>query len=377
MPMIRFNITRAFLLILPVTAVLILLCSCTLAPEIINKTEKLVSVKTARDTEQIKITQEATPITPEMKFIVPVNYEVSSFETVHTIRETRRTTQSWLGFGGSVLGLLYFAANPAPDPASYAESKYNSLSDDRLMARQIGLGITLAGLAVGFFSPKDVSIFNQPTGKITIVKNKSESQVKNFSVWAQCDNLRKEKIQSGFVTDQSEGTINFREILSKSITRRDKLPYEVTLSVDLENGVSESLAMPIAEAIDFISAKEIDWSVGQLQAGKKPVAAVNQISDQSIKAGKEITVNLELENKGNETIYQMAAYLNSELELWDNSQNKILLFGKMAPGGKVTRSFSVLIPPDIKLDMMPLKISFQELNGHMPKPINLIIYIDK
>jgi len=356
---------------------LLLLSSCAMKPQLVGQIQKQVDIKIARDTDEIKISQQATPMMPEVKFTVPINYEVTQFEAINQLKKTKQKPLSLAGFGGAGLGLILFSASPAPDATKYSEKKYNSLSDSRLQTRQIGLVLLLAGLGVGYFGGTETTFFEQPTGKLSATKKKADLQVRDFSAWVQCDNFQKEKIESGFVNDKSEGAFDASEVLDKAITHRPNLPMEVTFGVDLENGIGRSFGLSIEEAVDIISNKAIDWSKSGIDANVKPAPAVNQLDDLAVKAGQDISVKLILENKGNAPMFRAAACFQSDAELFDGSSNKIVLFGKIMPGEKAERTLNLIVPKDARFDMLPLSVKFEEFNGFTPKQTDFILYIDK
>lgn len=352
-----------------------ILASCSFAPEVLSRSQRQVITKAVSEPEQLRINQEPTPTAPTLKFTAPVTYEYIDSETIETIKKTQRTSTSLIGFGVSILGAIVFAANPAPDPQSYTEDKFESLNMQKLQARQIGFGIALAGAAVGFLGGNKSAISERATGQTVTIKREAAAQPKNYSVWLQCDNLKKEKIGTGAITEK-EGSFDLQNALSTAITAKEKLPQTITLITELDNGKTHHIEMPIGKTLSLIN-NQLDWSADKPDGKKTPSLVIEAIDDITARPGETIITNIKIENQGAGPACQLAAYVKAGEDLFDGRKNKILLFGRIPSGGAMTCPLIITLPKEAKLTMTPITISFEEFNGFAPKPIRIMLYAEK
>ncbi|MFH1228360.1 MAG: hypothetical protein V1701_10735, partial [Planctomycetota bacterium] len=111
--------------------------------------QKLVSETKEVSTKPLSmtITQKPTLEMPVMKFTIAnpnIDYTIKKYQKLEDVKYTTTKNPLFLeGIATGALGLLYIFANASPDPAKYNEDKYNSLSDKKLVARQMGFVITL------------------------------------------------------------------------------------------------------------------------------------------------------------------------------------------------------------------------------------------
>lgn len=109
-----------------------------------------------------------------------------------------------------------------------------------------------------------------------------------------------------------------------------------------------------------ISQLAIDWSKGAAPKRPQLVASLKPGSNQPIVAGESRTLELAVENKGDEPVYRLRAWLESDNGILDRRE---FLFGKVLPGAKATWSVSLKTPKDLVSRRDGIRVKLQDDSG--------------
>lgn len=164
---------------------------------------------------------------------------------------------------------------------------------------------------------------------------------------------------------------DFPVSLAKMLMEERKRPFKwsdwLAGNPPLLTRVREGQANRIAESLKKAG---IDWSAGP-EKGRPLLAVRTELTDEKGNPRKELMpgesgrLRVEVENRGKDPLYQLAAVSESDDPLFSNLE---FPFGRLDPG--LRRSWSVLlkIPDGAVPREEPIQLAFHELHGRIPSP---------
>jgi len=320
------------------------------------------------------LTQKPTPQLPLMKFTISnpnIEYMVKRYEKLEKVEQTtgykHLTHIGWVTAG---VGLLYLFANPAPDPAKYGESEYNSLSDQRLKARQMAFGLLLAGGGMSgarIIKPDNKVIIQQPITRFEertplpppSPKTQITVKIQNYKITDSTD-------------DKGEGSLKIDELLKSALFPMPKWPDKIEFRIGAA-GLNDSVTnWSIEEAVAFMTLGQVNWSKGKVEMVPYPEGSV-EIGG-TCKADEDAVIKITVSNKkGKGDCYRLKALIRSEESLL----NKAILIGNLKAGEEKEFQEILRIPRQWLSRDIPFRVSFEEFNNYVPNQLEAKIAIQE
>ena len=355
------------MIVVAIAAVVLCLSACTSTTSYRTGefSNRLVSETKDVSTKPLSMTVTArpTPELPLMKFVIDNpnrDFLVKRYQKEEKVRQvTGYKPLSLGGIASGAIGLVYFFANPAPDPTKYVEDEYNSLSDDKLVARQTGIGIALIGGGMWLgakLSPPRTTIIKDPVNtfeeRVPLPPPSLEIQLTT-------------KIQDYKMTDTTDesgqGMIQVDEVLQKTLFPMDKWPENVEMRISAA-GLNDNVTIwSLDEAVALMTKGRVDWSKGQAEMTPYPEARIEM--PEICKADEDVTLKITVSNKnGKGDCYRLRGWIKSNEPLF----NKNVLIGYLKAGEELSWEESVHIPRQWLDREITLKVVFEELNNNAP-----------
>ncbi|HEY8210859.1 MAG TPA: MXAN_5808 family serine peptidase, partial [Myxococcaceae bacterium] len=115
-----------------------------------------------------------------------------------------------------------------------------------------------------------------------------------------------------------------------------------------------------------IGALGVDWSPGDSPKNPALVATLKPGADRKIEAGETLDVEVQVENRGQETVKRLRAWTDSDNPFLDRRE---LLFGALKPGEKRTWKVPVKLPKDLTSRRDAITVRFSDDGGPLGEPL--------
>ncbi|MEK7449498.1 MAG: caspase family protein [Planctomycetota bacterium] len=180
-------------------------------------------------------------------------------------------------------------------------------------------------------------------------------------------------IRSASATTDGKGlaVLKIDNLLWEVIANSPKLPDNLTVAIEPQNGRKTNLPLTIEEAVAIMSHGKVDWSRGP--EGLTPYPETRLSIGGSSKAGETATLTIAISNqKGKGDCYRIQALVKSDETLF----NRRILIGHLKVGEEITVEDKVEIPRLWTDRVIPLTISFTELYNNIPDPLEARVVIE-
>ena len=336
--------------------------------------EKIIKVPSD---QSIEIIQKPTSEEPVIKFIVVTptsEYILKQYEKIEKFEKTTSYKPlATVGYILAGLGIAYFLDNPVPDSSKYREDKFNDLSDEALANRKTGVTIAALGAVfagIGMFTKAKITTIEKPVGVFEEKVSKNPQKIQfTFSI----SGTDMSEI-SGATSEKGEGLIKIDELLREYISAQSEFPEKAIISIKLEGdqNTRNDISIGIEETIAIVSHGKIDWRKGTPVKGLVPYLEAKAELTGTAKAGHAINIKIKVSNKeGKSDCYRLQAITKSDEPLFNNRR---ILIGYLKAGEEIQTEEKIEIPKDYKFkqkEKIYLSLTFKELNGYAPKPVDL------
>jgi carboxyl-terminal processing protease len=197
--------------------------------------------------------------------------------------------------------------------------------------------------------------------------------------------LRQRLLEAEPEEEENEDKENFLIRFSKNLVlnaKSAKRPQMLRESQPIIERVQKQENEKVVRDLEKLS---IDWRVGPDEGPSQVrVIATTTAGDEPAKAGDPLSLEVQVTNEGEHTLYQLRANTSSDYPLFDGRE---VVFGKLVPGE--TRSWTTTLGqcvteeeervcriPRATVDRADgIRIEFEEAHGHVPDPVEVRTFI--
>jgi carboxyl-terminal processing protease len=193
--------------------------------------------------------------------------------------------------------------------------------------------------------------------------------------------VRQQLLESELEEDENQDKENFLIRFSKNLVLHAKSSKRLQMLRESKPTIERVQKQENEKVVRDLQKLGVDWSVGRDEGPSQVrVVAKTSAADKPAQAGEPLSLEVEVTNEGEHTLYQLRATTSSDNGLFDGRE---LVFGKLAPGE--TRKWSTTLGlclteeeklvcrlPRATVDRADgIKVEFEEAHGHVPTPVEV------